>query len=88
MGSMEITELLMLSGGSGLKKILKRIGMLLRGWLPLFKLHVQERMEEIIQQVEREASLAPQIKWIGFVRVGSIRCSAFGGLQHCDLKSM
>ena len=48
---------------NGLKKVMSMTGRMLRGWLPMFKPIVQEKVEFIIQQVEHEASLAPQISW-------------------------
>lgn len=48
---------------SGMKNVFAIIGRMLRRWLAMFKLDVQEKVEMIIQQVEFEASSAPLIRW-------------------------
>ena len=48
---------------SGMKKVFVMLGRLLRNWLPMFKLELQEKVERVICLVENEASLAPRIKW-------------------------
>jgi hypothetical protein len=48
---------------SGMKKVFAMTGRMLRGWLPMFKLNVQEKLEKIIQLVEEEASSVPLIGW-------------------------
>jgi hypothetical protein len=46
-----------------MKKVFAMIGRMLRGWLPMFKMGVQEKVEMVIQLVEVEANSAPLIKW-------------------------
>lgn len=45
-----------------MKKVLSMVGRMLRGWLALFELEIEEKVELIIQQVESEVNLTPQIK--------------------------
>ena len=47
----------------GMKKVFAMVGRMLRSWLPMFKLEIQEKVELVVFLVENEASLAPQIKW-------------------------
>jgi hypothetical protein len=47
----------------GMKKVFVMVGRMLRSWLRMFKLDVQEKVEQFIQLVEVQASLAPRIKW-------------------------
>jgi hypothetical protein len=46
-----------------MKKVFAMIGRMLRGWLPMFKMEVQEKVEMVIQLVEAGANSAPLIKW-------------------------
>jgi hypothetical protein len=46
-----------------MKKVFAMVGRMLRSRLPMFKPDVQEKVEQVIQLVEVEASLAPRIKW-------------------------
>jgi len=48
---------------SGMKRVFAMIGQMLRGWLPMFKMDVQEKVEMIIQLAETEAKSALLIKW-------------------------
>ena len=48
---------------SGMKKVFVMVGRLLRNWLPMFKLELQEKVEPVICLVKNEASLALRIKW-------------------------
>lgn len=48
----------------GMERVFAMIGRMLRGWLPLFKPDVQEKVEHVILLMEAEASSAPRIKWI------------------------
>jgi len=40
------------------------IGRMLRGWLPMLKMEVQEKLERVIKLVEVEAGSAPMIMWM------------------------
>ena len=49
---------------SGMKKVLAVLGRMLRSWFPLLSLEEQEKLEQVVLLVEREASSIPHFGWI------------------------
>jgi hypothetical protein len=47
-----------------MKKVFVVLGRMLRSWFPLLSLEEQEKLEQVVLLVEREASSIPQIGWI------------------------
>jgi len=46
-----------------MKKVFAMVVRMLKSWLPMFKLEIQEKVEWVVLLVENQASLAPWIKW-------------------------
>jgi len=47
----------------GMKMVFAMLGRMLRNWMPMFTMEVQESVEQIVCIVEAEARSAPQIRW-------------------------
>jgi hypothetical protein len=64
---------------SGMKMVFAMTGRMLIGWLPMLKLDVQEKVEQVILLMEIEASSPPLIQW----RLDSLG-SAPSSVQHSE----
>ena len=69
------------------------VGRMLRGWMAMFKLDVQEKMEQIVQAVEFEANLPPRIIWtsdasgLALSTAQLLEASSAAIMDQCNLSS-
>jgi hypothetical protein len=52
-----------------MKKVFAVLGRILRSWFPLLNLEEQEKLEQVVLLVEREASSVHKIGWIQYSSV-------------------
>jgi len=55
----------------GLKDVLFKIARMLRRWIPMMQQDSRVRIEEVIIQLERRASMSPQLMWYNQVESSS-----------------